>query len=43
MEAYEAWVVEEVNSGASIIGLYPMDDENRARYEAFLAQQDNTE
>lgn len=43
MEAYEAWVMEEVNSGASIIGLYPMNDENRARYEAFLAQQDNTE
>lgn len=43
MEAYEAWVMEEVNSGASIIGLYPMNDENRVRYEAFLAQQDNTE
>ena len=34
MEEYEAWVLEQVKSGASIIGLYPMDDETRARYEA---------
>jgi len=34
MEEYEAWVLEQVKSGASIIGLYPMNDETRARYEA---------
>ena len=34
MEDYEAWVMEEVKSGASIIGLYPMNAETRARYEA---------
>lgn len=33
MEAYEAWVVEQVKAGASIIGLYPMNEETRARYE----------
>ena len=39
MEKYEAWVLEQVNAGASIIGLYPMNDETRARYEAWLAEQ----
>lgn len=40
METYEAWVVEQVKAGASIIGLYPMNDEVRARYETWLADQD---
>lgn len=40
MEKYEAWVVEQVKGGASIIGLYPMNDETRTRYEAWLAEQD---
>jgi len=34
MEAFEAFVLEEVASGASIIGLYPPNDETRARFEA---------
>jgi hypothetical protein len=34
MEHYEAWVVDQVKAGASIIGLYPMNEETRARYEA---------
>jgi regulator of RNase E activity RraA len=34
MEEYEAWVLEQVKNGASIIGLYPMNDEIRARYDA---------
>ncbi len=34
MEHYEAWVVDPVQAGASIIGLYPMNEETRARYEA---------
>ena len=40
MEAYEAWVMSEVQSGASIIGLYPMNAETRARYEATRNNQD---
>jgi regulator of RNase E activity RraA len=40
MEKYEAWVVEQVKAGASIIGLYPMNDATRARYEAWLAEQE---
>jgi len=40
MEPYEAWVVDQVKAGASIIGLYPMNDESRARYESWLAEQD---
>ena len=34
MEHYEAWVVDQVKAGASIIGLYPMNEETRARYQA---------
>jgi regulator of RNase E activity RraA len=34
MEEYEAWVVENVKAGRSIIGLYPMNDETKARFEA---------
>lgn len=40
METYEAWVVEQVKAGASIIGLYPMNDETRVRFEAWLAKQE---
>jgi len=39
MEVYERWVIDEVNAGASIIGLYPMNAETRERYEAWLAGQ----
>jgi regulator of RNase E activity RraA len=34
-EAFEAWVVEEVRSGAALPGLYPPNEETRARYAAF--------
>ena len=40
MEPYEAWVVDQVKAGVSIIGLYPMNDETRARYEAWRANQE---
>jgi len=33
-ERMEEWVLNEVKKGQSIFGLYPPDDENRARYEA---------
>ena len=34
-EAQEAWIVNEVNNGAPLPGLYPMNSETRARYDAF--------
>lgn len=33
-ERLEAWIMEEVESGASLPGLYPPNAENKARYEA---------
>lgn len=33
-EAYEEWVVREVEKGVKLPGLYPMNDETRRRYEA---------
>jgi regulator of RNase E activity RraA len=39
-EAFEAWVLGEVEAGQGIFGLYPPDDETRARYEAWKARQD---
>jgi regulator of RNase E activity RraA len=32
-EAQEAWIVNEVNRGAVLPGLYPMNAETKARYE----------
>ncbi len=42
MEHYEAWVVDQVKARSSIIGLYPMDEDTRARYEAWLADQEKS-
>ena len=39
MEAYEGWVVERVKAGEPIIGLYPMNDSARSRFEEWLAAQ----
>ncbi len=33
-EAREAWIMREVMKGAALTGLYPMNEEKRARYEA---------
>jgi regulator of RNase E activity RraA len=33
-ENFEAWIMDEVNGGASLPGLYPPNEENKARYEA---------
>jgi len=33
-ERMEAWIVNEVNNGASLPGLYPMNAETKARYAA---------
>ena len=34
-ELLETWILNEVRSGRGIFGLYPPDDETRARYDAF--------
>jgi regulator of RNase E activity RraA len=34
-ERQEAWIMQEVIGGARLPGLYPMDEANRARYEAW--------
>jgi regulator of RNase E activity RraA len=37
-EAAEAWILDQVNeTGAALPGLYPMNEETRARYEAAMA------
>ena len=33
-ERMEAWIMGEVGRGAALPGLYPMNEETRARYEA---------
>jgi regulator of RNase E activity RraA len=33
-ERMEAWIVEQVNAGAVLPGLYPMNAETKARYAA---------
>jgi len=33
-ERTEAWILDEVRKGAALTGLYPMNAENQARYEA---------
>jgi regulator of RNase E activity RraA len=36
-EQLEAWIMDEVNKGASLPGLYPPNAENKARYQAAMA------
>jgi hypothetical protein len=36
-EKLEAWIIGEVQAGASLPGLYPPNAENKARYEASAA------
>ena len=38
-EKLEAWIVGEVQAGASLPGLYPINAENKARYEAFRKRE----
>ncbi len=33
-ERMEAWIVDQVNGGAALPGLYPMNAETKARYAA---------
>jgi regulator of RNase E activity RraA len=36
-ERYETWVVSEVEKGAKLPGLYPPNEEAKARYQAWKA------
>lgn len=36
-ERFEGWIMDEVLKGAPLPGLYPPNEENKARYEAFKA------
>jgi regulator of RNase E activity RraA len=38
-ERQEAWIMQRVEAGAALPGLYPMNDENRAAYAAWVAAQ----
>jgi regulator of RNase E activity RraA len=38
-ERYETWVVSEVEKGAKLPGLYPPNDEAKARYEVWKRQR----
>ena len=38
-ERMEAWIMDEVDGGAVLPGLYPMDADTKARYEAFKASR----
>ena len=38
-ERYETWVVSEVERGAALPGLYPPNEEAKARYAAWKKQQ----
>ena len=40
MEEYESWVLEQVQQGESVIGLYPMNDDTRARFEDFRSKKE---
>jgi regulator of RNase E activity RraA len=34
-ECMEAWIMQEVDKGAALPGLYPMNAETRQRYDAW--------
>jgi regulator of RNase E activity RraA len=38
-ERYETWVVSEVEKGAKLPGLYPPNEEAKARYQAWKAKR----
>lgn len=39
-ERLESWIIEQVDQGAELPGLYPPNEENRARYEASRGGRD---
>jgi regulator of RNase E activity RraA len=36
-EQLEGWILDQINGGAALPGLYPANAENKARYEAWKA------
>jgi regulator of RNase E activity RraA len=40
-EQLEAWIVSEIQSGAALPGMYPINAENKARYQAYRKTQTN--
>jgi regulator of RNase E activity RraA len=38
-ELLESWLVQEVENGAALPGLYPPNEENRKRYESWKKQR----
>jgi hypothetical protein len=38
-ERLEGWIMNEVNNGAVLPGLYPPNEANKARYEAWAQTQ----
>ena len=40
-ERLEGWIMQEVNKGAALPGLYPANAENKARYEEWKKQSGN--
>ena len=38
-EQLETWLMDEVESGASVLGLYPPNAENKARYETYRREK----
>jgi len=38
-ELMKGWIVSEVEKGVRLPGLYPMNDEAKARYEAWKTQR----
>ncbi|MDP0926598.1 ribonuclease activity regulator RraA [Paracoccus onubensis] len=41
-EKMEGWIIDEVEKGARLPGLYPMNAETKARYDAWLTSQGGT-
>jgi regulator of RNase E activity RraA len=39
-EQLEAWIMNEINEGASLPGLYPPNEENKSRYQAWAKKRD---
>jgi len=39
-ERLEGWIMNQVDAGAALPGLYPPNDDNKARYQAWVDSQD---
>ena len=38
-ERLEGWIMTQVDAGAALPGLYPPNDDNKARYQAWVKTQ----